>query len=171
MFTPITLESLFSDNDRNLLKNYINNPKFGYRRYDDHCKRELITDPVLETYFSKKLEPIAKEVFNDQTLATSATMYAKYNQSDSMLPEHRDRGACTYTIDYCLDANIDWPITIDGVEYSIGEGDGLAFMGVDSVHGRHPIKNLKDVSVEMVFFHFVPSNHWYFNHCKNFELD
>lgn len=171
MFSPVNIESVLSAEDRQMLRDYIADADFGYRRYDDNCKRELISDPILETYFSKNLEPLAQKIFKDATLKTSFTMYAKYDQNSSMLPNHKDRGACTYTIDYCLSSNVDWPLMVDNQYYSISEGDGLAFMGVDSIHGRQPLDVDKDVSVEMVFFHFVPENHWYFDHCKGFELD
>jgi hypothetical protein len=171
MFTPIILQNIFDDEDINRL-NILVQSRTGRRVwYDDQTKRDLIHHDDLEQYFSKKLEPIAKKIFNDETLKTSFTLYAKYDSESSHLPEHVDRHACVYTLDYCLSSTVDWPIIVDGIEYSIKENEALAFMGMDSPHSRKKIPSSDNPILEMVFFHFVPEKHWYFDHCKDFMPD
>jgi hypothetical protein len=171
MFTPVTIKNVFDQDDLNRLNKLVKSRNGRRAWYDDQTKRDLLHHDDLEQYFSKKLEPIAKEIFNDDTLKTSFSLYARYDSESSNLPEHVDRHACVYTLDYCLSSTVDWPITIDGVKYSIGENEALAFMGMDSPHSRNIIPKSSNPTLEMVFFHFVPSDHWYFNHCKDFFPD
>jgi hypothetical protein len=171
MFTPITLQQVFNRSDVEMLA-LLTSKGHGRRSwYDQDCKRHLLEHDDLELYFSKKLEPIAREIFGDPTLKTSFSMYAKYDNEASSLSNHVDRHACVYTLDYCLSAKTIWPISVGGVDYPIKENEALAFMGMDTVHGRGPMTDPKSNQVEMVFFHFVPANHWFFEHCEDFTPD
>lgn len=165
-FEPVVLSNLFDEQDVSLLREIIDAKKGRVVRYDSNCRRELIENDQFEEYFSEKLKPLARKVFNDPTLETSFSMYAKYDSNSSMLPPHTDKGACTYTLDYCLSANVDWPLTIDGIDYHFTENEALAFMGETSTHGRSGSIG-PDGFVELVFFHFVPKTHWYFSHCDD----
>jgi hypothetical protein len=169
MFKPVTINNVFTEDDIKKLSELV---KSGVGRrvwYDDESKRHLFQHDDLENYFSKKLEPIAKKIFGDETLKTTFSLYAKYDAKGSYLSEHVDQHACVYTLDYCLSTTVDWPLTVDGVDYSIGKNGALAFMGMESPHGRQSIPDSGDHIVEMVFFHFVPKSHWYFEHCKDFR--
>jgi hypothetical protein len=168
MFTPIPLKNVFSSSDVNKLKSLATSENCRRVWYDQITKRQLVKHDELEGYFSKKLEPLAIDIFGDKSLKTSFSVYAKYDSEASWLPEHVDKDACVYTINYCLSANTVWPFVVDGINYSIGTNEALAFMGMESYHGRGPIPDPGNNEVEMVFFHFVPEDHWYFNHCKDF---
>lgn len=171
MFEPVILKNLFDESDIDRLRELA---KAGTGRrvwYDSDCKRDLIQHNDLEQYFSKKLEPLARSIFNDPTLKTSFSLYAKYADPSSWLSDHVDRHACVYTLDYCLSTKTIWPLTVGGIDYPIAQNEALAFMGMDTMHGRRPISDPGNNVVEMVFFHFVPEDHWYFNHCTDFQPD
>lgn len=171
MFSPVIIDDVFSPSDIAKLREIADSNAGRRVWYDNYSKRSLIQNDELESYFSQKLEPIAKAVFNDLTLRTSFSLYAKYSHPESWLSEHLDRDACTYTLDYCLSAKSIWPVNVDGKSYSIAPNQALAFMGMESIHGRKLITDPGNNEVEMVFFHFVPENHWYFNHCADFYPD
>lgn len=168
MFKPVTLDEVFNESDIQKLKDIISSNKIRRTWYDYESQRALVEHDDLEQYFSKKLEPIARAIFNDPTLKTSFSMYAKYDNQSSWLAEHTDKYACVYTLDYCLSAKIPWALTVDQVDYPIQKNQALAFMGMDSPHGRKRMSDFGASEVEMVFFHFVPGDHWYFTHCSDF---
>jgi hypothetical protein len=116
----------------------------------------------LEEVFSKKLEPLARQIFGDETLKTSYSAYVDYNQPTSHLPMHLDMNACTYTIDYCVSAKTPWGVVIEDEEFFFKPGQALAFMGGNDNHGRNPMPDPENNRVEMIMFHFVPADHWYF---------
>jgi hypothetical protein len=116
----------------------------------------------LDTYFSKKLEPLAQKIFNDPTLKSTYSVYLDYDRPTSQLDMHRDTNACTYSIDYCLSSVTPWPLNIEDNLYIIEPGQGLAFMGGYDAHGRPPLTDPENNRVEMLMFHFCPEDHWYF---------
>lgn len=116
----------------------------------------------LDEHFSRKLEPIAREIFNDPSLKTTYSVYLDYNQPTSNLEQHRDTNACTYTINYAVSSRTIWPLIIDDQEFIIEPGQGLAFMGGFDKHGRGPMPDPDTNRVESIMFHFCPSDHWYF---------
>lgn len=168
MFEPVILKDVFSKEDIEKINNIVKSTSGRRRWYDGLTKRQLIKHDDFEQYFSKKLEPIAAKLFGDPSLKTSFSLYAKYDSDSSWLPKHVDKDACTYTIDYCLSAGTVWPLVVEGKEYPIGVNEALAFMGEDAQHWREPIPDPKTNKVEMIFFHFVPANHWFFEHCTDF---
>jgi hypothetical protein len=168
MFEPIILKNVFSEDDISKIREIVRSGGGRRRSYDGLTKRQLIKHDDFEQYFSKKLEPIAAKIFGDPTLKTSFSLYAKYDNKSSWLPKHVDRDACTYTLDYCLSAKTVWPLNIENVAYPIQENEALAFMGEDSYHWRDPMPDPETNEVEMIFFHFVPENHWFFRHCEDF---
>lgn len=161
MFEPIILDDIFSDKDLKKIKSLINTNKHDFI-FDSQAHRFDFQNPEFEQYFAKNLEPLAKKIFNDDTLSTTYVHYSMYNHPLSNLIKHKDMNACTYTIDFCLSADTPWGIWIDGKEYMLNPGQAIAFMGEDQEHWRGPFPDPYDNCVEMIFFHFAPSNHWWF---------
>lgn len=170
-FKPIILNNIFSETDANLLKNLIKNEVPDKDWLDGKKNRKVKKFSKLETYFSKKLEPLAKSIFSDQTLKTSYSVYLGYSGLTSNLPPHRDTNACTYTIDYCLSQKISWPLIIDGKEYHIPENGAVAFMGGFDEHSRGPMPEADVNFVENIMFHFCPDDHWYFTEGPQYIYD
>lgn len=144
---------------------------FYKKLYDKHCMRSVEQHRILDKYFGKKLEPLARKIFKDKTLKVSFVVYSKYDSPQSFLPAHTDKHACTYNMSYCLSQEKPWYLYIDGRPYFIDENELVAYSGIDSVHWRDPMGESSNSEVEMLFFHFVPEDHWFFEHCEDFKLD
>jgi hypothetical protein len=156
MFEPVLIKEVFSEYDLAKLNEVVRSEDARKSWYDWDSKRYLVQHDDLESYFSEKLKPIARELFGDPTLETTFTMYAKYSKKGANLGEHIDREDCGYIIDYCLSSKTVWPLTVGGVDYLLEPNQALVFKGNEVMHGRGPITDPETNVVEMVFFHFLP---------------
>jgi len=161
-FQPVILDQLFNKEDHDKLKHLVNNENTERDWLDKEKDRGVKRYPQLDEYFSKIIEPRAKEVFSDPTLKSTYAVYLNYDKPQSKLPAHKDNNACTYTIDYCLSAITPWGVVVEGEEYMFDEGQGLAFMGGYDSHWREAMPDPENNRVEVIMFHFCPSDHWYF---------
>lgn len=161
-FQPILLESeIFTDEDKAGIASLVASKTIANKNYvDERHHREVGRWKALREY-AEKLVPAARKVFNDPTLLPTYNVYLKYGP-ESHLSMHKDQNACVYTIDYCVSENVDWPLIVEGTEFSIPAGRALAFMGGHDLHGREPIPDMKNALVENIMFHFCPADHWYF---------
>lgn len=162
LIKPVILSNVFSEQDLQELRELVGSDTSRREWYDEYWQRSLKLNDRLEQHFSKMLEPLAKEVFGDETLATTYTLYVEYSHPESNLEPHHDDNACTYSIDFCLSAKTPWGVVVEGEEYMFGENQALAFMGCDQLHWRNPMPDPENNRVEMILFHFVPASHWYF---------
>lgn len=132
--------------------------------FDDISDREVRRSKKLHK-FNELLEPLAKEVFGDDTLKATYSILLTYNK-DSHLVGHHDTNANIYTINYAVKSNVVWPIWFGDDDERVGldipEGEALAFMGCDDFHYRERTDQ-EDADLVMVMFHFCPANHWYFS--------
>ena len=125
-------------------------PKFG---------RIISNSPRLYAY-SEHLLPLVRQAFQDDTILPSYNCWARYSSHESNLHKHKDSNACTFTVDYCVAQHEPWSLYVEGKEYILQENQSLVFMGEDQEHWRPAFK--PGNMVEMVFFHFVRPDHWYF---------
>lgn len=153
---------MFSEEDVKMLRKILDAGTPDKNWQDTKNDRRVLKFPELDSYFSKKLEPLAKKIFKDENLKSTYAVYLDYNSPTSRLPMHKDNNACTYTIDYCVSAKTPWGILIEDQEFFIGENQGLAFMGGYDAHGRGEMPDPDNNRVEVVMFHFCPSDHWWF---------
>lgn len=170
MFDPIILNDVFDKKDFKKLKSFIEENQNNLI-FDTRSHRLDLQHEILNTYFCKKLEPLAKEIFKDKTLKTTYTHYSKYNHPLSNLIRHKDINACTYTIDLCISANTPWGIWIENKEYVLSPGQAIAFLGEEQEHWRGPFPDPYDNVVEMIFFHFAPEDHWFFTHGPQYKQE
>jgi hypothetical protein len=161
-FNPVVIKDLFSQEDVLKLKTLVSSKGHEKIWTDRSNSRGVRKYSELDTYFSKKLEPIAREIFGDPTLKTTYSVYLDYDRPTSSLDMHMDNNACTYTIDYCLSAITPWGLVVGEKEEMFLPGEGLAFMGGNDAHGRNPMPNPEKNRVEAIMFHFCPKDHWYF---------
>jgi hypothetical protein len=161
-FNPVLLDNLFSEDDIIKLKNLVASQDYKNSWNDKNNSRGVKKYIELEEYFSKKLEPVAKKVFGDDTLKTTYSVYLDYNKPTAKLDMHRDNNACRYTIDYCVSAKTPWGFVIEDTEHVLLPGQGLAFMGGYDAHGRKAMPDPENNRVEVIMFHFCPEDHWYF---------
>lgn len=110
--------------------------------------------------YAEHLLTLVREVFRDDTIVPSYNCWARYTGADANLQPHKDSNACTFTVDYCVQQHEPWPIYVEGKEYVLQENQSLVFMGEDQEHWRPAFT--PGNMVEMVFFHFVRPDHWYF---------
>jgi hypothetical protein len=161
-FEPVSIKNLFSIEDVEFLRKVIDSENHTKNWLDSQKNRTVKKYSELDSYFSKKLEPIAQKVFNDKTLKSTYSVYLDYNKPTSELPPHLDNNACTYTIDYSLSAKTPWGLIVGDTLYDCPVGDGLAFMGGHDFHARPPMPDPENNRVEVIMFHFAPVDHWYF---------
>jgi hypothetical protein len=161
-FVPVILENIFDDEDTSKLENLIKTGVPSKNWIDPHNNRKVLKFQELDLYFSKKLEPLAKKIFNDDSLKSTYAVYLDYNKPTSRLPMHKDNNACTYTISYCMSAKTPWPLLVESEAYVVSSGYGIAFMGGYDSHGRPDMPDPETNRVEIIMFHFCPDDHWYF---------
>lgn len=161
-FEPKLLKDLLSAEDHESLKQLVNSNRHDKNWQDKQRDRGVRRYRELDEYYSKVIEPKAREIFGDSTLKASYAVYLDYNKPTSKLFPHRDNNACTYTIDYCVSSITRWPVVVEHEEFSFGEGEGLAFMGGYDAHWREDMPDPEHNRVEVVMFHFCPEDHWYF---------
>lgn len=113
------------------------------------------------------LTPIARELFKSETLLPSYALWSQYDSPKSNLPPHLDANACTYTIDMCLSQDYMWPLWVEGKEYKLEPNTALCYYGEDQVHWREDPQG--QGNVDMIFFHFVEPDHWWFVHGMEYK--
>lgn len=157
---PLVIEQPFDDETRGRL--LVDCDRIWRKQachYDPGYGRMISNDQRLWMYLERLL-PIARQVFNDDTMLPSYACWAMYYEPTSRLDSHKDTNACTYTLDYCVRQYEPWDLFVEGKAYTLEEGQALAFMGEDQEHWRPEFK--AGNVVEMIFFHFVTPDHWYF---------
>lgn len=159
-FQPIILNNVFDEETRGRL---LNDCDRIWRRkdctYDPNYGRTISNNPRLWLYMERLL-PLAREVFQDDTILPSYACWAMYYEPSSRLEAHTDDNACTYTLDYCVRQFEPWDMLVEGESFTLQENQALALLGETQEHER-PAFKVGNV-VEMIFFHFVHPDHWYF---------
>ena len=156
--TPVHLKNVLLKEEFNNLLNNLPNAEEGI--FDQGRSRYMIETSFIREY-GQSLEERAKQIFNNQNIKSSYSLYCKYFGNASM-EMHKDDNACTYTIDLCLKQTEPWGLWVEDKEYILKPNEALCYLGNDQIHGRLP-KNLGfKGSVEMMFFHYVTPDHWFF---------
>ena len=111
-------------------------------------------------HIRKKLEKFASNMVGEEVFMYHNS-YLSYNQKHSpdvnpKLPVHYDSDNyfSKLTIDYQLDANIDWPIVIEGESFNLKYGDLLVFWGAGQAHWREPVRFKEGDNTEVLTMHF-----------------
>lgn len=168
-FEPQVIKNLFSEADFKELNDCLGqepllfNLDKLYRRYFTSDREVPQLKDALEA-----LVPVARRLFNSETLLPTYSMFAHYVGPDARLPRHKDDNACTYTIDCCLYQTLPWEIWIEGRPYSLKPNEALAYSGTDQLHWRESFPGKHGDNVAMIFFHFAEPDHWFFTHGRDY---
>lgn len=168
MANPVIIDDIFTPEDIVLLRKMLSEDDLTNNEfYDNNTKRVMVTNNEVTKVFGEKLQPYVREVFKDETATVALSFYCIYDTPESYLPEHKDRHACEYNISYTLKQENPWAFNIDGKDYYGGENSGIFYSGTKDAHSREEMGPTGNDKVEMIFFHFVPKDHWYFDHCED----
>jgi len=155
------IENVFTEEEILEIKNSINNTH-GSNFITPHCQlNNFIQLPV--NIIIKFIE-YARVISNNNNLILTEYCHAIYqnteknniNYKPSLFP-HRDESFNTprFTIDYQLDANIDWDILVEHKVLSLKNNQAATFSGTHQIHWRESKEFKNDQYVEMIFCHFT----------------
>lgn len=161
---PVIVDEIFDHNDYMKLSQYLINKEKIEQQYDPGFGRFAFTDPFIDEY-AKKITPIARKIFNSETLLPSYSLFCHY-EGNSSLYRHVDDNACTYTLDMCVYQNLPWGLGVqsNGEDkiYYLHPNQALAYYGNEQEHWRENFPSPEIQYVAMIFFHFVEPDHWFF---------
>lgn len=157
------IQDLFNIHDFNYLKMYLdkNYKDFEYFESFGRYQKSTEEDPNLRFCANTVLDK-AKEIFESDTLQFTYGLIVHYEGEQANLFKHKDINACTYTLDICLYQNVDWPLFVEGKQYSLSENEALAFYGEDQEHWREDFPEPNWNKVGMLFLHYAEPDHWFF---------
>lgn len=161
LMKPTIIQSTFSLEDRSNLLSIIPEMVHGQNDYESSLSRFAWSSESLNK-IGISLEPLAKKIFNSDTLKSTYSLYVKYIGNNANLFKHIDSNACTYTIDYCLRQKYPWDLWIENTPYTLFSNESLCYLGETQEHWREKQSVPTENFVEMIFFHFVEPTHWYF---------
>lgn len=117
---------------------------------------EVMYPPTIQ----RKIEMLASNLVGEEVFM-SHNSYLSYSKehataTNPKLPVHYDSDNyfSKLTIDYQLDANIDWPIVIENESFNLQYGDLLVFWGAGQVHWREPVLFKEGDNTEVLTMHF-----------------
>jgi hypothetical protein len=161
---PIVIDSLLSKDDYSKLMGLFGNPKRF--EFQQGLSRYVVANNSIPELgaFAEYLVPVARKVFQSETLLPTYTLFSHYEGSDPApsLYRHKDDNACTYTLDMCLYQTEPWDLYVDGKAYTLTPNQALAYYGNDQEHWREDFPNPGQQHVAMIFFHFAEPDHWFF---------
>ena len=109
---------------------------------------------------------IAKKTFGVDNLLRAGFHTARYQKQNGIKPQlwkHVDQSACQYSLDICIDKNVDWQLVADDKVFDEAPNQCIVFSGNDHMHWRpeYPTED-EDKFVTLLFMQFAPPDHWYF---------
>jgi hypothetical protein len=109
---------------------------------------------------------LAKKTFGSETIIRAGFHTGRYQKQNGIKPQlwkHYDQSACQYSLDVCIDKNIDWQLAVDDVYYDEQPNDCIVFCGNDSMHWRPEFPSEdEDKFVHLLFMQFAEPDHWVF---------
>ena len=159
---PIKITDVLKEEE---LKDLIDNIQYLYPPLHDEARSRYFSYNDYVEDVGRKLESLARKIFKEDNIKSSYSVYCKYFGKASM-NMHKDDNACTYTIDLCIRQTEPWGLWVEDKEFILNPNEALCYMGNDQTHGRYPKDLGPDGSVELVFFHYVQPDHWFFKDNK-----
>lgn len=155
---PIKITDVLKEEE---LKDLIDNIQYLHPPLHDEARSRYFSYNDYVEDVGRRLESLARKIFKEDNIKSSYSVYCKYFGKASM-NMHKDDNACTYTIDLCIRQTEPWGLWVEDKEFILNPNEALCYMGNDQTHGRYPKDLGLDGSVELVFFHYVQPDHWFF---------
>lgn len=123
-----------------------------------------------EIHFDEETEAqilqIAKETFGEDNIKRAGFHTARYQKQNGLKPQlwkHYDQSACQYSLDICIDKNVDWALAVDDELFDEEPNSCIVFSGNDQMHWRpeYPTED-EDKYVTLLFMQFAKPDHWFF---------
>jgi len=168
LINPQSIKNFLPEDVFNTVKNAVLDKKMGPG--GDHFYHTVAGRWLTEIWFDQDTEnailEIAKKVFNDDSIKRAGFHTARYQKQNGIKPQlwkHYDQSACQYSLDLCIDTNIDWTIFIDGQEFDEEPNSCVVFSGNDHMHWRpeYPTED-ENGYVTLLFMQFARPDHWFF---------
>jgi hypothetical protein len=156
-------ESLFKDNDFSLIKSSV----------IDHIKssKDFNYTKIYGRYwntinFHKDIEQIlietARSNFNIDNLEIVYTQCVKYQIVDGVMPSlgnHVDDFYATHTLNIIIDSTLNWPLTVEGVDFPSITNSAVFLKGDEDFHSRpeYPSSSENDYVIA-IFVNLAPSD-------------
>lgn len=161
-FEPKIIKNLFNEEDFNQISNSFKDYKtFPIEKEFSRYSIDMVDRPILKKW-SDKILPIARNIFNNQDIVPTYSLFTHYEGNASLF-KHKDKNACTYTIDMCVYQTEPWDLWVENKPYTLYPNEAIAYCGEDQMHWREKFPNPKSQKVAMIFFHFVEPDHWWFD--------
>ena len=168
------LKDIFSSDEINTLKSFIQIQSEGRETLNflnpepidpdkaNHIKiyskwgRQDIPQIKLPTSITSKIQELINQKFDDGKYFVNhneilvSTYSNKYGTPT--LQKHKDGGNSSYLVDYQLDSNTSWDITVDGKDYPVRNNEAVVFNAVEFEHARPVKKFLDNEFITMIYF-------------------
>lgn len=171
---PVIIKNVLGDKEYQELKNIMLNWPLE-AEYWEELGRWHIQNPIIDEY-AEKLIPLARKIFNSETLIPSYSLFSHYQVGGGTTPNlhrHKDFNACTYTVDLCLYQTDPWALGVshngEDKEYVLQENEALLYYGNAQEHWRPDFPNHESQKVAMIFFHYVEPDHWFHTKGKDYQ--
>lgn len=158
----IYFEQLLSEQDAKIIKEIANSANKD-NEYIVNSMFQFINNIELPEHITNNIISKCSDLLDGNELILKEYNFATYRRLDkngktyhpSLFP-HYDYNfeETTLTLDYQIDATIDWPIFVDGKEFNLVNNSAVSFMGSHQVHWRYEKEFGSNDYVQMIFFNF-----------------
>jgi hypothetical protein len=154
----IFIPKFFDQEELNILKSYtlekLNDDQLALKCNDGQSPLapSYYKDPLMQVFLQRKKSIVQKYT---QLSLDCAYTYWRYYFFGSILKDHMDRASCEVSVTACISQSEQWPIHMNNNWLSMEEGDAVAYLGCDVLHGRKPFKGDHNAQV---FLHYVDVN-------------
>ncbi len=147
-------KNIFTEEELAELHFYIGSIKHN-EKFDFEGRTRLDFDNNLPKHLLAKIVSIAHK--KNPSLEFLSAYLSEYNlkYGNPSLNPHFDTTQATYTIDYQLEANVDWRIFIEGIPFQLKDNEAIEINVREEAHWRPRRKFSDGESVSMIFFHFI----------------
>lgn len=158
----VFFDKLLSDEDAEVVKRIANEADQS-KEYIVNSMFQFINNIYLPEEITDKIIKTCSDLVDGEELILKEYNFATYRRLEkggkvyhpSLFP-HYDYNfeEATLTLDYQIDASLDWPITVDGKEFGLKNNSAVSFIGSHQVHWRYEKEFGPDDFVQMIFFNF-----------------